>query len=449
MSVTALNLPPEQPPRFGPETAAEVERVRSSGALGTTGRLVELFDYLAARSAEDRPPKEAEIALAVFGKADADSLRDDPVARVYIHRLRKRLDDFYLRNGTQAGTRLDIPKGDYRIICRPVDGKVDAIAAPAVGDAEVEMLAAAEPAPPKRRKWLVPLIAVAAVVAVGGNIAAWAVFANGAPPAAQQLSKTGIWGDIAASERPLLIVVGDYYMFGEYEQRTELKRLIRDFTINSKEDLVHSMRGNPGDFDKYSDVAMQYLPASAAYALADLAPLLRGNRRVQVQLSSELSSDRLKSDDIIYVGLLNSMGPLRDPVFAQSRFRFGENYDQIIDSDTGKTYMSEAFLAASSDQMYRDYGFFSKFKGPSGNNIVILSGSRDTAVMGVAEKMTRVGELAEVEKKTKGQGAFEMLFEVKGQKHVNLETRPVVSYQLDSSSIWTGGGSSAKYPPAN
>jgi hypothetical protein len=448
MSVTALNIQADKPVPFGPETAAEVERVRASGALGATGRLVELFDYLVSRSAEDRPPKEAEIALAVFGKTDADALRDDPVARVYIHRLRKRLDDFYLRNGTPSGVRLDIPKGDYRIICRPADGKAEA-ALPAVVDGDLEAAAAAPPVAPKRRKWLVPLIVAAAVTAVAGNIAAWAVFAGGAPPASAQLSKTGIWSDIAASERPLLIVVGDYYMFGEYEQRTELKRLIRDFTINSKEDLVHSMRGNPEDFDKYSDVAMQYLPASAAYALADLAPLLRGNRRVQVQLSSELSSDRLKSDDIIYVGLLNSMGPLRDPVFAQSKFRFGENYDQIIDSDTGRTYVSEAFLAGPSDQMYRDYGFFSKIKGPSGNNIIILSGSRDTAVMGVAEKFTRVNELAEIEKRSGKAKDFEMLLETKGQKHVNLETRPVVAYPLDSSSIWTGGGSAAKFPPAN
>src|SRR5687767_783290 len=112
MSVTALEPLADSPNGLGQETAAEVRRVRASGALGASGRLLELFDYLVVRSAEDRPPKEAEIALAVFGKADADSLRDDPVARVYIHRLRKRLDDFYLRNGAPTGVRLDIPKGD-------------------------------------------------------------------------------------------------------------------------------------------------------------------------------------------------------------------------------------------------------------------------------------------------------------------------------------------------
>jgi hypothetical protein len=429
---------------LGPATRAEVERVRASGALGAAGRLVELFDYLVARSEEDRPPKEAEIALAVFGKGDTDALRDDPVARVYIHRLRKRLDDFYLRNGMPDGVRLDIPKGDYRIV------SVNPEKAEAVPLALAQVVETPEVlVQPKVRKLRWGVMAAAfAGLAITANVAAWAMFANRPAPAAEKLTDASLWSEFASSERPLLIVVGDYYIFGEYEDRLSLKRLIRDFSINSKEDLVHHYRNDPKGFDRYSDVAMQYLPASAAFALADLAPLMRDGRKVQVSLASELTPDRLKSDDIIYVGLLSGMGALRDPVFAQSRFGFGESYDQIVDHNSGKTYTSEAFRAAPSDTMYRDYGFFSTFRGPGGNRIAILSGSRDTAVMGVAESLTRMSSLGEVEKITDGVKDFEMLFEVKGQKHVNLETRPLASYELDSASIWTGANANAgAFPP--
>lgn len=425
-----------------PATLAEIARVRESGVLGASGRLVELFDFLVARSADNRPPKEAEIALAVFGKADSEALRDDPVARVYIHRLRKRLDDFYLRNGTPDGVRLDIPKGDYRIVA-VAPGEVVETAEPAVASTlePVEISAAK----PRKVRWGLIAAGIAAL-AVTANVGAWALLMKPAPEKAQ-LADAGIWTEIANSTRPLLIVVGDYYMFGEYEERVKLKRLVRDFTINSKEDLIHSQRGNPGNFDRYSDVAMQYLPASAAYALADLAPLLREGRQVQVTLASELTPERLKSDDIIYVGLLSGMGALRDPVFSQSRFAFGESYDQIVDRDTGKMYTSEAFLAAPSDQMYRDYGFFSTFEGPGGNRIAILSGSRDTAVMGVAEALTQVDRLAKIEKKTGNEQDFEALFEVKGQKHVNLEAQVLASYKLDSPAIWMGAPANvASYP---
>lgn len=423
-----------------PALAAEIARVRESGVLGASGRLVELFDFLVACSSDGRSPKEAEIALAVFGKADTEALRDDPVARVYIHRLRKRLDDFYLRNGAPSGARLDIPKGDYRITC------ISPEAAP-VADAELD--AAAEPAAePTRRRWTWGLAAAAAlVVLVGGNVAAWAMLGGGNGNQSA-IEKTALWKPLAEGKRPLTIVVGDYYMFGEYEDQVTLKRLIRDFAINSKEDLVQSQSRVPGGFDKFSDVALQYLPASTAYALADIAPLLSEDRDVRVVLASSLEPGRMKTDDIIYVGLLSGLGPLRDPVFSRSLFRFGASYDQLIDDKTGKSYVSEAFLAAPSDQMYRDYGFFATFQGPAGNRIAILSGTRDTAVMGVAEALTQPDRLRRVEQAIAGKRDFEALFEVKGQKHVNLEAQVLASYPLDSKAIWSGARATIASFPA-
>lgn len=435
--------PTESAATLDPATLAEIARVRESGALGASGRLIELFDYLASRSADNRPPKEAEIAFAVFGKSDPEAMRDDPVARVYIHRLRKRLDDFYLRNGMPNGIRLDIPKGDYRIQATTDRLLSDASTAEASND-ELEQSALEtapaqlQPTPATGRRFRWGMIAAGvAAIAIAANVAAWALVMN-KPAAKSELASTGIWRDIAASSRPLVIVVGDYYMFGEYEDRVKLKRLVRDFTINSKEDLIHSQRNNPESVERYSDVAMQYLPASAAYALADLAPLLREDRKVEVALASDLTPDRLKTDDIIYVGLLSGLGPLRDPVFSQSRFGFGETYDQIVDHKTGRTYTSEAFLAAPSDQMYSDYGFFSTFEGPSGNRIAIVSGTRDAAVMGVAETLSRIETLQRFEKKTGKDQDFESLLVVKGQKHTNLEAQVIASYDLDSRSIWAG-----------
>ena len=435
--------PPEAPEILAPAALAEIARVRESGVLGGSGRLLELFEFLAQRSAEGRPPKEAEIALAVFGKTGPDSMRDDPVARVYIHRLRKRLDDFYLRHGMPNGVRLDIPKGDYRIACLGGDAKDTNIAAGTQTEPEL-----VSEAPPRRKMRWGLIAAGLAVLAIGGNIAAWSVFANRPAAESKQLAESGMWAEIAKSNRPLLIVVGDYYMFGEYEDRTKLKRLIRDFAINSKEDLANSQWSNPKDFDRYSDVALQYLPASAAFALADLAPLIREGRKVQVTLSSNMPLDRLKTDDIIYVGLLSGLGPLRDPVFSTSRFALGKSYDQIIDVKAGRAYNSEAFLAAPSDEMYRDYGFFSSFAGPTGNRIVILSGSRDTAVMGVAEAVTQMDRLARVEKKTPKEGDFEALFEVKGQKHMNLEASVLAAYPINGQAIWTGERANAASYPA-
>ena len=70
---------------------AEVARLQASRTLGETGRLRELFDYLAARGPAAPPASQAEIADAVFGQPDTDG--DDATARGYFHRVRKRLED--------------------------------------------------------------------------------------------------------------------------------------------------------------------------------------------------------------------------------------------------------------------------------------------------------------------------------------------------------------------
>ena len=178
-----------------PDLAAEIARVRASGVLGASGRLVELFEFLVACSLEGRSPKEAEIALAVFGKADAEALRDDPVARVYIHRLRKRFDEFYLRNGTTNGARLDIPKGDYRIVCvSPAD-----VATPDLTEPQPD--AAIAPLPANKR-WRWGLVAAALLVLAAGNVAAWAML-GGNTNHANAVELSTPWRPMAEGTRPL------------------------------------------------------------------------------------------------------------------------------------------------------------------------------------------------------------------------------------------------------
>ena len=45
---------------------------------------------------------------------------------------------------------------------------------------------------------------------------------------------------------PILVVIGDYYIFGEVDKRDgDIKRLIRDFTVNSNKDLDELVMYHP------------------------------------------------------------------------------------------------------------------------------------------------------------------------------------------------------------
>src|SRR6185312_11834502 len=95
---------------------------------------------------------------AVFGRTSAFDGSQDASVRVAVHRLRRKLDDFYAGPGRDEPVRLSIPKGEYRMVAEP--RPADEIAAAPTG------------AP---RPWRTYAIAAIALIALL-NIAAWAVF---------------------------------------------------------------------------------------------------------------------------------------------------------------------------------------------------------------------------------------------------------------------------------
>lgn len=420
-------------------TRDEIARVRDSGVLGRSGRLLELFDYLAARTDDPTPPKEIEIALAVFGKSDVDAVKDDPVARVYVHRLRKRLDDFYLREGAPNGVRLALPKGEYRLSGVLLDDAAPEAAVPSAPEPKlVDRLA---------RRWRLAAGVVAAALLLG-NVAAWAAIGGARGQSdAELIQRDPLWAEIADSDRPLMIVVGDYYMFAEYEGGgLFLNRLVRDFAINSREDLLESQRDPEPDGPTYADVDLRYLPISVAYALTKVMGALPADRDVRVTLASEVGPETVRDFDIVYVGLMSGLGALKEPAFAASRFAVGETYDELIDTETGRRYMSEAFISAPYGTMHRDYGFAASFAGPRGNRVLIIAGARDAGVVGVAESLTRPASLAALHRMAGATTSLEAIYEIQGQRHVSLESAVIAASARDDTQIWSTQPTPRQFP---
>lgn len=385
--------------------AAEVARVQASGSLGQGGRLRELFDYLAARGPDAPPASQAEIADSVFGQPDTEG--DDATARVYIHRLRKRLEDFYAANGEgPGGAKLALPSGTYAL----------RLAQPPAGE---------EPAPPpafRPRRW--PYTAALAAALVIAALAGRSLPGGGdAPPA------NAFWQPFLESDRPIVIVVGDYYLFGEIDPiRPEESRLIRDFRVDSPTDLASLQEAEPARYGNAEDVGLTYLPLSTAYALRQVVPVLaRGGREVRIIPASELEPDTAREANIVYLGLISGMGLLEDTTFAGSGFAVGESYDELIDRPSRRTYMSEEARRLASPVFYRDYGYLARFKAPGGSLVAVVAGARETALRALApiaageELPERIDDLAD------DGASFEALFQITGQQGADLSERLMVA----------------------
>jgi hypothetical protein len=391
--------------------------VRGALDFGRSRSLQDLFDYLLARTLNGETTREVDIATDVLGKSGSDALVDAS-ARVCVHRLRKKLELYYAGAGQDQPCRLALPKGEYRF---------------ELTDAEVEPAETVEedldvvvPAPPARKfpLWKTATLVVAGL-AVG--LAGGAMVGPDRSFTAEQrdVRASSIWAPMLGDARPMVIIAGDYYIMGERDEpNADPARLVREYAINSREELDERMMYDPSLKDRYVDLNLFYLPVSAASALRSVSavagPVKLDPASAQVITSSNLSPTQIKDKDLVYVGLVSGLGLLQQVVFNDSRFGFGGSFDEIIDRKTGQHYVSQP--PQGGQVPLRNFAYIASLPGPRGNRILVIAGTRDAALLEAAAVVTSregVEQLAAASK----DGYFEALYSVDGLGTENLSSK--------------------------
>jgi hypothetical protein len=419
---------------FTERLAAEAARVRESGDLGRSEPLVKLFDFLLECSLAGRAPKGIEVAQEVFGKAaDFDEMLDASV-RVYIHRLRRKLGEHYARLPGH-GDRISIPLGEYRLVLAAAGTVVDEAPDPSDAAEPGALLPEAAFTAPKRRAinfW--PILLVFALI----NAAGWYYYSRN-QSFDSAATGTAFWKPIVDNRRPTLLVLGDYYIFGE-ASGSVVSRLVREFDVNSREDLERYIALHPDKVGRYLDVNLHYLPVGSGRALRSLLPTVnaaaRGSGvRPGVENMSEVKPEILKEANIVYVGFLSGLGALQDPLFRASGFQIGDSFDELVDKTSGRRFKSDWGVVVDGKVPQRDYGYIASLRGPTGNRILIIAGTRDPAVVQMSEVASDQAQLDSLAAKT-GDGAFEALFEVRTLGNLNLGSSLVTVRPMRAQSIW-------------
>lgn len=406
----------------------EMERIIASGVLGRSRTYTKLLEYLVACSLEGRSPKELEIAVEVFGRGGDFDPSQDSLVRVYMHNLRQKLDQFAGQHGSESGYRLAIPRGEYRLLAEPIQQNA----------APTETLI--KDASRRPSAWVVALIGLLAL----NLLALVALNDDSTDVPERQIAESAVWNGILDDEFPLVVVVGDYYIFAELDERGNVRRLIRDFSINSSQDLDELFMYSPELLETYYDLDLTYLPQSSAQALTDILRVVyAAGKSARVIPMSELSAAELKTSHVVYVGYISALDTLMEFVFAASSLTVGDTFDELENETTGQSYTSGAGMLRYGQRNYHDYGFLSTFPGPDGNQFLIVSGTRDEGVMHVAQALASADDIALLEQQLEAHGAegpaaFEALYEVAGFDRLNLDAMLVHWADLDYQTIWRG-----------
>jgi len=411
-------------------TSAELnlllERIKGSGELGRSSTYASLLEYLLQCSSIGTSPKEIEIAMEVLGKnADFDVSRESSV-RVYVHQLRKKLDSYYQKHEPNATYRIVIPKGQYAVA---------AIDHSALADQHQQLAMSARPS------LGAPLLITVAALLCINLVVLLMLNRSGTDSAEIPYANSSIWASVMDDDLPIMLVMGDYYIFGELNEQGNIGRMVRDFTINSSADLEERHFSDWETTHNYQDLDLSYTPEGSASALARIIPILSASgKRLNVSMMSDLTTTDVRENHIIYIGYISALELLNDIVFAASNLQVGRSYDELLNLETGRYFTSDAGLPEDGQQ-FRDYGFFSTFPASSENQVIVVGGMRDAGLIYTAQALSDQSTLTELEgllteNSINKAPSLEVLYEVYGVDRTQFDGNLVYSDNPDPNLKW-------------
>ena len=109
-----------------------IERITASASFQKSAKLRDLLCFLAERTLHGQPQDltEHRIGEAVFGKDEDYSVVEDSSARVHVRQLRLKLHEYFDGEGRDETWIVEIPKGAYTTLFRPVEQRASATPAP-------------------------------------------------------------------------------------------------------------------------------------------------------------------------------------------------------------------------------------------------------------------------------------------------------------------------------
>ncbi|ALO47114.1 hypothetical protein [Pseudohongiella spirulinae] len=407
------------------DSAKQVQQARdaivASGCLGRSPVYARLLDYLLNCARAGHQPKEFDIAVDVLGRDSSFDVARDSVVRVYIHKLRQRLEKYYEQHEATSQIRFEIPKGQYVITLREPSVTQTA-------SSEVPITGRGNPILRSRLPWI-----LLAVVLASGNLWQWFWPSQTHNGNLQQLIAQSPWQAMQDDELPIMVVMGDYYIFGELDEEGRIARMVRDFFINSRDDLMTLFMQDSDLQNYFRDLDMTYMPEGSANALMDVAPLIREmNKPIHLKMMSRVTTSDLRNNHIVYIGYISAMDKLNNLFFNASGLLPGSTFDELYEKNTGTLYRSNAGLPEQG-QPFRDLALLASWPGSSGNQFVLISGTRDAGLVHAAKVATQEQHLQALEDTS----AFEALYDVYGIDRTNFDSSLIYQKPLSPERIWS------------
>src|ERR1035438_9342701 len=287
--VTSESERPVAPDRESVER--ELDAILRSAHFRGSRRCQRFLSYVVNKTLDGQTEslREREIAIAVFGLKPDSHLEENSIVRVGAREVRKRLAQYYVIGGNRDGVWIELPPGSYvPVFQRHSD--VGALTPVLPAEPLVEI-----PAPSRRPRKLMLLLAGVAVLAVG----AFFLLRN-TPGVSSEFS--AFWRPVFESRGRLLIVIANPIVYHPSvraraldEARNPRGENPYDQPLNVPPELL-----NGSDFVPVPD---RYVGIGDCTALFRLGGLFESHvRNVRVRLASKIDFNDLRDSATVLIG---------------------------------------------------------------------------------------------------------------------------------------------------
>ncbi len=410
------------------EFRAELERVLHSEAIRHSDGLRRLLSYLGEKflAGETGDLKEYTIGLEAFHKPPDYDPQQDPAVRVLASKLRRRLEEYYLKEGAGHDVRIELPRGHYELRFGRRSEGAPPLRVAALG-AEV-------------KKWRrVSLgLGVCMVLMLAGGVYWYLQGPPGPGVSGAEPRWTPelelIWQPFLESDRPVLISMGTP-LFTKFSGAFFRSPKINELETAVGSEQIEGLRRHLGS--SYALPWYGFTGVGEATGAFLLSRLLHGRKPdLYLQRSSALKWDDIRRSDVIFLG---------SPKFNVQLKNLPIEWEFVIEGGSiinlrprpGEQQMYGDRWGVTKDILLEDYALVSRLPGLHGHGeIMVLASSASEGTWAAVEYVTQPGYARDlVQRLRQPDGtvpkAFQVLVRARFQDHVPTEVSYVTHRVLE------------------
>jgi len=383
-----------------------LQKVLNSQCFSKSVVLNELLKHLVEKSVKGEELREVEIAYEVFGKKQSQDKEVN--IRIYVFNLRKKLKEYYEKEGRNDEIIFSIPKGGYEVSIKTNRNLIW-----------------------KSRisKFCPYLLGIS----LAFFILSFLFFRGEKRPEA---TRCFLWDKIYNSEYPLLVVLGDHY-FVMAKNTLGQMGMTRYMHINSDSDFEELLSQLPPDQDDFHKTDQTYINKQAPFAMYKVLSFLGGDKiDIEMRYSSDLQWEHLAHNNTLFIGSYKTQGILKN-IFENTGITFNLRDSEVKYIHNDSTIIFQRNLE---EFLIEEFASLIHFSTSDGRIIMALMCNSDLGNIALVKYISQPENLAKLKEYTRNfqSDNFRAIFEVNGQKQTDfqIELKYIDPINIDTDNFW-------------